>query len=98
MPKIGSRLSTAATVPQRTYAVVAHNVPAAVWNNPMMLREAMTEIEKTNSEVAPLDFVVTNMVWLNSPAIREKTGRGPLMISLKTKAAANATIDLNLTI
>ena len=87
-----------ATVPQRTYAIVAHNAPAAVWSNPVMLREAMTEIEKANSDVAPLDFAITNMVWLNSPAVREKTGRGPLMISLKTKAAANAAIDLNLAI
>ena len=85
-----------ATVPQRTYAVIAHNVPAAGWNNLVMLCEAMTEIEKANSDVAPLDFAITNLVWLNSPAIREKMGRGPLMISLKTKAAANAAIDLNL--
>ena len=58
----------------------------------------MTEIDKVNSEVAPLDFTITNMVWLNSPAVREKMGRGPLMISLKTKAIANAAIDLNLAI
>ncbi len=87
-----------ALVPQRTYAIVAHNVPAAVWNNPVMLREAMTEVEKANSDVTPLDFAIANMAWLNSPVAREKTGWGPLMISLKTKAAANAAIDLNLAI
>ena len=87
-----------AMVPQWTFVVVAHNVPASVWNNPVMLREAMTEIEKANSDVALLYFAITNMVWLDSPAIHEKTGRGPLMISLKMKAATKAAIDLNLAI
>ena len=43
-----------AMVPQRTYAVVTHNMPAVVWTNPVMLHEAMTEIEKANSDVASL--------------------------------------------
>ena len=91
-------IDSGAMVPQRMYTIVAHNAPAVVWSNPVMLREAMTEIEKANSDVAPLDFAITNMVWLNSPTVRKKMGRGPLMISLKTKAAANAAINLNLAI
>ena len=83
-----------ATVPQWTFAIVVHNAPTVVWSNPVMLRKAMTKVEKANSDVSPLDFAITNMVWLNSPTVCEKTGRGPLMISLKTKAA----IDLNLAI
>ena len=76
-------------MPQGTYVIVAHNAPTAVWNNPVMLCEAMIETEKANSDVIPLDFAITNMVWLNSPATCEKMGRGPLMISLKVKAATN---------
>ena len=39
-------INSGAMVPQRTYAIVAHNAPAAVWRNLVMLHEAMTEIEK----------------------------------------------------
>ena len=80
-------IDSGATVPQWTYAIVVHNAPTAVWSNLVMLHEAMTEIEKANSDVAPLDFAITNMVWLNSPTVCEKMGRSPLMISIKTKAA-----------
>ena len=55
-------INSGATVPQWTYAIVAHNAPAAVWSNPVMLCKAMTEIEKANSDIAPLDFAITNMV------------------------------------
>ena len=61
-----------------------------------MLREAMTEVETANSDVAPIKFTVSNLVWLNSQEACDKTSRGPLMISLKAKDVENAEIDSNL--
>ncbi|KAF8579181.1 hypothetical protein K439DRAFT_1360206, partial [Ramaria rubella] len=36
--------------------------------------------------------------WLNSAEAREKSGRGPLMISFKSKESANAAIDHSIAI
>ncbi|KAF8576366.1 hypothetical protein K439DRAFT_1283531, partial [Ramaria rubella] len=36
--------------------------------------------------------------WLNGNDAREKSGRGPLMISFKSKEAANAAIDQSIAI
>jgi len=87
-----------ATALHRTYAVVVHNVPSQIWSNPMVLQEAMTKIETSNTDVAPIDFTLANMVWVNSQDACNKTGRGPLMLSFKSKNAANAAIDSNIAI
>jgi len=63
-----------------------------------MLCDTITEIEQANSNVAPLDFTISNIAWLNSQEAWDKSGRAHLMISLKSKAAANTAIDLNLAV
>jgi len=94
----GKLIDPRATARHHTYAIVADNTLASIWNDLAMLREAITEIETANSEVTPIDFTISNMVWLNSQEAHDKTRRGPLMISLKSKNATNAAIDLNLAI
>jgi len=91
-------IDPSATTPQCTFTVVAHNVPTAIWNDPATLREAMTEIEMSNTEVALINFTIANMTWLNGQDARNKTGRGPLIHSFKSKNAANMDIDSNLAI
>ena len=87
-----------ATTPHHTFTVVAHNTPASIWSDPMLLREAMMEIETTNTDIAPIDFTVAKLVWLNSQEAWSETWRGPLMISFQSKNSTNAAIDLNLAI
>jgi len=73
-------------------------VPAAVWSDPATLQDAMTEIEMANMDFLAIDFTISNMVWLNSQEVHNKSGRGLLMLSFKTKNATNAAIDLNLAV
>ena len=90
-------IDSGATAPQHRYAVVTQH-PGSPVDRPCQLREAINEVEASNSDVAPLDFTVTDLAWLNSPQAREKSGRGSLMLSLKSKTAADAVIDHNLAI
>src|SRR6266481_3230348 len=87
-----------ATTPQRTFAEVAHNAPASIWADPARMAEAIREIEDTNTDVAAFEFNIANLAWLNGKESRDKTGCGPLMLSLKSKNATNAAIDYNLAI
>jgi len=91
-------IDEAATTPQHTFAVVAHNAPTAIWADPARMAEAIREIEDSNSDIAALEFDIANLAWLNSKESHEKMGRGPLMLSFKSKSAANAAIDYNLAI
>ena len=91
-------IDNAATMPQHTFAVVAHNAPVTIWMEQARLPNAIKEIEDTNSDIAALKFNIANLAWLNAKESRDKTGHGPLMISFKLKNAANAAIDYNLAI
>ena len=87
-----------ATTPHHTFAVVMHNTPAAIWTDQTQVAAASREIEQANGNVGTLDLDIANLSLLNSEEAHVKSGRGPLMISFKTKAAANAAIDQNLTL
>ena len=79
------KLSPDATVPQRLFAVVAHNVPLSIWDGGKdSVKSAITNIELENSDTMAIDFTIAELSWLNGTEAREKTGHGPLMISLKT--------------
>jgi len=69
----GKLIDPRATARHHTYAIVADNTLASIWNDLAMLREAITEIETANSEVTPIDFTISNMVWLNSQEAHDKT-------------------------
>jgi hypothetical protein len=82
-----------ATTPQRSYAVVVHNASTHIWSDTDDITNVIDEIELLNADNAPDGRQIANLAWLNSPDARNKTQRGPLMISYKTKTAANAAIE-----
>ena len=91
-------INEGSTTPHHTFAVVAHNAPAAIWTDQTQVAAASCEIERANGNVGALDLDIANLSWLNSEEACAKSGHGPLMISFKTKAAATAAIDQNLTL
>ena len=91
-------IDDATTMPQCTFAVVAYNAPVALWTEQAGLPDTIKEIEDTNSDITALEINIANLAWLNAKESRDKTGHGPLMISFKSKNAANAAIDYNITI
>jgi hypothetical protein len=87
-----------ATTPQRSYAVVAHNASTYIWTGSDDLADAIEDIETRNADNAPDGKQIANLAWLNSIEARNMTKRGPLMISYRTKAAANAAIENSIVI
>ena len=81
-----------ATTPQHSYAVVVHNTSTHVWSGPDDLADAIEDIKLHNTDNAPDGKQIANLAWLNSPEACNKYRQGPLIISYKTKSAANATI------
>ena len=91
-------INECAITPHSTFAVVTNNASAAIWMDQTQVGAAIHEIKQANGNVSTLDLDITNLSWLNSKEAHVKSGRGPLMISFKTKAATNAAIDQNLTL
>ena len=81
-----------ATTPQCSYAVVIHNASTHIWSGPDDLTDAIEDIELHNVDNAPDGKQIANLAWLNSPEACVKYRQGPLMISYKTKSAANTAI------
>jgi hypothetical protein len=87
-----------ATVPQRQYAVVAHNIPTDLWNGDNETHEhAIRLIENFNTDAMAIDYTIIKLNWLNSLEARDRTKRGPLMISFNNRETANTAIDNCLT-
>jgi hypothetical protein len=91
-------IDPAATTPQRSYAVVAHNASTELWTDTEDLKDAIDNLEAYNMDNTPDGRQIANLAWLNSAENRKKIKRGPLMISYRTKAAANAAIENGLII
>ena len=91
-------IDASTTTPQCTFAVVSHNAPEAICTDPSQMVDAIHNIEQANNDVGALNLDVANLSWLNSMDAWDKSGHGPLMISFKTKHAANTIIDHNLAI
>ncbi|KIJ28472.1 hypothetical protein M422DRAFT_270247 [Sphaerobolus stellatus SS14] len=86
-----------ATLPQLMFSIVAHNIPTLTWDGDDLNDiEAIHRIENENSETMAIEFTIAKIQWLNGGENREKTNRGPLMISFKDRKAANAAIDTNM--
>ena len=91
-------IDPAATTPQRSYAVVAHNAPTDIWIDAEELKDAIDNIEEYNLDNEPDGCQIANLAWLNNTDIQNTSKPGPLMISYQTKTAANAAIENGLVI
>jgi hypothetical protein len=87
-----------ATTPQRSYTVVAHNSPTDIWTEAEDFADAIDSLELSNPTDLPDGRQIANLAWLNSSEARDKTKRGPLLVSYKTKEAANDAIENGLVI
>ena len=93
------RINPDATVPQRLFAVVAHNVPNTIWNGTDdTMTEAIGNIESENTNMLPIDYSISSLSWLNGQDTRQKTEHGPLQLNFKSRKEANTTIDQGLLI
>jgi hypothetical protein len=87
-----------ATSPERSFAVVAHNAPNNFWSDSDDLAAAIDNIELDNPHDTQEGCQIANLAWLSGAEVREKTKRGPLMLSFRSKAAANEAIENGLVI
>lgn len=74
-------IDPAATTPQRSYAVVAHNAPTDIWIDAEELKDAIDNIEEYNLDNEPDGCQIANLAWLNNTDIQNKSKPVPLMIS-----------------
>jgi hypothetical protein len=73
-----------AHVPQRLYAVVAHNAPANTWDGKEdTLQDAIDGIEAFNSDAMAINFTIAKIAWLNSAEAREKPNVVPCLSASK---------------
>ena len=79
---------------QHHYAVVAHNVPAEIWDGVAeTMEDAIEIIEVNNNDVMVIDFSIKKLTWLNSHNARGTMGHGPLMVSFTNWDSANSAIE-----